>query len=346
MLTTMYFLSITLLLWERVAADKCVPFTQKGVSLQGHVIDTRIVDNKTHCEQICFDEKMTCTSINYKPAESLCELNSVSHMTHPDKYGPDADSFYAMVSPPILCNKNYCGNGKTCVVLDEVVTKQPAKRGGDSVEILGGRLTNSSAKELGETVEDKAGTGGGGGSFVYTSTGTLLLAAGGGGGVSNGLVGVDGQVSENGTASHGFKPIYSRGGGTNGNPGVCNTAGGNWHGGVGAGWNGAGCYRTSTVHGEAGGSRAEGWLGGRAGGMNSGYNGGPPPGAAGGFGGGGAEDNGASGGGGGYSGGGSGILYKQAGGGGGSFCGGSYCKGITGGNSDSNGYVRIIFLGL
>ena len=87
-------------------------------------------------------------------------------------------------------------------------------------------------------------------------------------------------------------------------------------GGGGAGWFGQGCTRLSSSHGERGGSRSQAWIGGRAGGMNSGNNEGPAPGAVGGFGGGGggSEDNGASGGGGGYSGGGSGNREKQAGG--------------------------------
>ena len=62
---------------------------------------------------------------------------------------------------------------------------------------------------------------------------------------------------------------------------------------MGAGWLGEGCARVGPEHGERGGSRTQNWVGGRAGGMNSGYNGGPPPGAVGGFGGGGggSEDN-------------------------------------------------------
>ena len=57
-------------------------------------------------------------------------------------------------------------------------------------------------------------------------------------------------------------------------------------------------------------------------------------------------DNGgsSSGGGGGYSGGGSGTHAEQAGGGGGSYCSGASCKGITGGNSDENGFVAVTFL--
>ena len=92
--------------------------------------------------------------------------------------------------------------------------------------------------------------------------------------------------------------------------------GGGGGGGCGAGWFGPGCLVSGSVHGERGGSRPEGWVGGRAGEKNSGYNGGPPPGAVGGFGGGegGAEDGGASGGGVGYSGGGSGVFSFQAGG--------------------------------
>ena len=117
-------------------------------------------------------------------------------------------------------------------------------------------------------------------------------------------------------------------------------------GGGGAGWFGQGCTRLSSSHGERGGSRAQVWIGGRAGDMNSGNNGGPAPGAVGGFGGGGggSEDNGASGGGGGYSGGGSGTHEKQAGGGGGSYCNGQDCSGLTGGNSNDNGLVQIIEL--
>jgi len=138
----------------------------------------------------------------------------------------------------------------------------------------------------------------------------------------------------------------SRRGGTGGQPGQCNKAGASYHGGVGAGWFSQGCARAGSPHGERGGSRDQGWVGGRAGGMNSGSNGGPPPGAVGGFGGGGggSEDNGASGGGGGYSGGGSGTHPNQAGGGGGSYCSGSSCSGSPGANSNDDGMVQIIEL--
>ena len=220
------------------------------------------------------------------------------------------------------------------------------QRGGDSVEVQGGQSTNLTAAQLGKSVEDNAGTGGGGGSFVYTTSNVLLLAAGGGGGASSGYNGVDGQAGTSGTSSVGSVPAYVRSGGTGGNPGQCNSVGADHHGGVGAGWLRQGCSWAGSEHGERGGSRAQGWVGGRAGRMNSGYNGGPPPGAVGGFGGGGggAEDNGASGGGGGYSGGGSGTHPNQAGGGGGSYCSGSNCSGMNGGNSNDSGLVKILQL--
>ena len=218
------------------------------------------------------------------------------------------------------------------------------QKGGDSVQVQGGNSTNLTAAQLGLSVEDNAGTGGGGGSFVYTTSHVLLLAAGGGGGASNGYNGVDGQACSHGTSSVGKFQASPRGGGVGGQPGLCNSGGLN-SGGVGAGWFGPGCLVSGSVHGERGGSRPEGWVGGRAGEKNSGYNGGPPPGAVGGFGGGGggAEDGGASGGGGGYSGEGSGVFSFQAGGGGGSFCGGlnGSCSGVSGGNLNDNGLVQI-----
>ena len=217
------------------------------------------------------------------------------------------------------------------------------QRGGDSVEVKGGQATTQTAAELGLSIEDNAGTGGGGGSFVYTCDNTLLVAAGGGGGASSGYNGVDGQAGTNGTSSVGTSSDRSRAGGTAGQPGVCNSAGASYHGGVGAGWLGQGCSRKGIQHGERGGSRGQCWVGGQAGKMNSGNNGGPCPGAVGGFGGGGggSEDNGASGGGGGYSGGGSGTHKQQAGGGGGSYCGGEGCSGVTGGNNSDDGFIKI-----
>ena len=211
------------------------------------------------------------------------------------------------------------------------------------MEVKGGQSTTQTAAQLGLSVEDNAGTGGGGGSFVYTTSNVLLLAAGGGGGASGGYNGVDGQALTSGTSSVGKEPSQARKGGAGGQPGDCNTAGANYHGGVGAGWYAQGCTRQGKEHGERGGSRAQSWIGGQAGGMNSGNNGGPPPGAVGGFGGGGggAEDNGASGGGGGYSGGGSGTHPNQAGGGGGSYCSGASCSGVTGGNVNDDGLVQI-----
>lgn len=217
------------------------------------------------------------------------------------------------------------------------------KRGGNSVEIEGGMQTTKPATELGRSVEDNAGTGGGGGSFVYTTDNNLLIAAGGGGGASGGYHGIDGQAGTDGTSSRGRYSSYARNGGKRGSAGECNSADGNWHGGVGAGWLSTGCARAGRSHGQTGGSRLQGWVGGLAGEMNSGSNGGPAPGAVGGFGGGGggSEDNGASGGGGGYSGGGSGVSSKQAGGGGGSYCGGDSCLGVPGGNPFDNGLIVI-----
>ena len=258
--------------------------------------------------------------------------------THSTNYGYFPGTFYggrgARMQGTFTLNKG--------TVLNIVV----GQRGGDSVEVRGGQSTNLTAAQLGLSVEDNAGTGGGGGSFVYTTSNVLLLAAGGGGGASSGYHGVDGQACTSGTSSVGRFLSAVRSGGTGGNPGQCNSIGASWHGGVGAGWLGQGCSRNGSEHGERGGSRAQGWVGGRAGEMNSGYNGGPPPGAVGGFGGGGggSEDNGASGGGGGYSGGGSGTYPHQAGGGGGSYCSGSTCSGVTGGNSDDNGLVQIVQL--
>ncbi|KAJ7383089.1 hypothetical protein OS493_030976 [Desmophyllum pertusum] len=258
--------------------------------------------------------------------------------THSYNYGYNPGTYYG--------GKGALKEGTFRLTKGTVLNIVVGQRGGDSVEVKGGQSTTRTAAELGLSVEDNAGTGGGGGSFVYTTSNFLLLAAGGGGGASGGYNGVDGQAGTSGTSSVGNVTSYVRKGGTGGQPGECNTVGGNFHGGVGAGWSGQGCDRTGSHHGERGGSRAQGWIGGRAGTMNSGNNGGPPPGAVGGFGGGGggSEDNGASGGGGGYSGGGSGTHDDQAGGGGGSYCSGDSCSGVTGGNVKDVGLVQIVVL--
>ena len=255
--------------------------------------------------------------------------------THSTNYGSYPGTYYG--------GKGAYKEGTFTLNKGTVLNIVAGQRGGDSVEVNGGRSTTLTAAQLGLSVEDNAGTGGGGGSFVYTTSNVLLLAAGGGGGASNGYNGVDGQAGTSGSSSVGSVSSYVRSGGTGGSPGQCNSAGASYHGGVGAGWLGQGCSRAGASHGERGGSRAQGWVGGRAGQMNSGYNGGPSPGAVGGFGGGGggSEDMGASGGGGGYSGGGSGTHSNQAGGGGGSYCSGSNCSGVSGGNSNDNGFVKI-----
>ena len=220
-------------------------------------------------------------------------------------------------------------------------------RGGNSVEVQDGESTTQTASSLGKSIEDNAGTGGGGGSFVYTSSNVLLIAAGGGGGASAGWNGVDGSSLENGTDSVGKNEDKRGKGGSYGQPGQCCNSG-NYHGGTGAGWHGQGGARYSNNHGERGGSLLQNWIGGQAGVMNSGNNGGPAPGAVGGFGGGGggSEDNGASGAGGGYSGGGSGSYQNQAGGGGGSYCNVNLavpysCVGASGGNKNHYGFVQI-----
>ena len=258
--------------------------------------------------------------------------------THTYNYGSNPGTYYG--------GKGAVMSGTFRLTKGTVLKIVVGQRGGDSVEVKGGLSTTQTAAQLGLSVEDSAGTGGGGGSFVYTSANLLLIAAGGGGGGSGGYQGLDGQGGTSGASSVGKDSSKSRAGGSAGQPGVCNSDGGNYHGGVGAGWLAQGCARLGTEHGERGGSRGQGWVGGRAGGMNSGQNGGPPPGAVGGFGGGGggAEDNGASGGGGGYSGGGSGTYEQQAGGGGGSYCSGQGCRGVKGGNTADDGYVEITHL--
>lgn len=108
---------------------------------------------------------------------------------------------------------------------------------------------------------------------MYKINNSLLIEAGGGGGASGGYHGKDGQAGTDGTSSAGpFK--YSRKGGKQGNPGECNKNGGNYHGRVGAGWLDKGCARAGTSHGEGGGSRLQGWVGGLAGRMKSGNYGG------------------------------------------------------------------------
>ena len=258
--------------------------------------------------------------------------------THSTNYGNYPGTFYG--------GKGAFKEGIFTLYQGTMLNIVVGQRGGNSVEVKGGQSTSRTAAELGLSVEDNAGTGGGGGSFVYTSANALLLAAGGGGGASAGYNGVDGQAGSSGASSVGNKSSQVRRGGVGGNPGECNSVGASYHGGVGAGWLSQGCARADTSHGERGGSRAQGWVGGRAGGMNSGNNGGPPPGAVGGFGGGGggSEDNGASGGGGGYSGGGSGTHENQAGGGGGSYCSSTSCSGASGWNSKDDGFVQIIEL--
>ena len=255
--------------------------------------------------------------------------------THSYNYGYNPGTYYG--------GKGAYIQGKFRLTKETVLNIVVGQRGGNSVEVKGGRRTTQIAAQLGLSLEDNAGTGGGGGGFVYTTSNILLLAAGGGGGASGGYNGVDGQAGTSGTSSVGKDSSKARKGGIGGQPGECNTAGASHHGGVGAGWLAQGCDRAGSSHGERGGSRVQGWIGGQAGGMNSGSNGGPSPGAVGGFGGGGggAEDNGASGGGGGYSGGGSGTHSNQAGGGGGSYCGGDSCSGVTGGNVNDDGLVQI-----
>ena len=216
------------------------------------------------------------------------------------------------------------------------------QKGGDSVEVSTGESTQATAESLGKSVASDAGAGGGGGSFVYTTSNILYLAAGGGGGAATKVDGNDGARSTSSTSSTGESRQLGSGVNNGYSATCCYT--GNYHGGIGAGWYGkAQSTRQGTTHGEEGGSRNEGFVGGRAGDRNSGYNGGPPPGAAGGFGGGGggAQNSGGSGGGGGYSGGGSGKAAYHGGGAGSSYCSGNYCSGTKGGNRADHGFVYI-----
>uniref|UniRef100_A0A1I8G307 receptor protein-tyrosine kinase n=1 Tax=Macrostomum lignano TaxID=282301 RepID=A0A1I8G307_9PLAT len=191
-----------------------------------------------------------------------------------------------------------------------------------------------------------SGAGGGGGSFVYrTADQHLLMAAGGGGGCSCCKNGVSGKRDQNGADSNGNYILKSGLGGTNGGPGfnepnktkelLC-------HGGCGAGWLGRAVNpRRCSCDGERGGGLADGWAGGSAGESGTGDGGF----GGGGGGGGNATSPGAAGAGGGFSGGGAGVGRNQAGGGGGSFCNGSDCIGVTGGNSaGEHGWVTLRLL--
>ncbi|KAJ7383087.1 hypothetical protein OS493_030974 [Desmophyllum pertusum] len=188
--------------------------------------------------------------------------------THSYNYGDNPGTYYG--------GKGAFKEGTFRLSKGTVLNIVVGQRGGDSVEVKGGRSTTKTAAELGLSVEDNAGTGGGGGSFLYTTSNGLLLAAGGGGGASGGYNGVDGQAGTSGTSSVGKDSSQVRKGGTGGQPGECHSSGASFHGGVGAGWFAQGCDRKGPEHGERGGSRAQGWIGGQAGTMNSGNNGDPP----------------------------------------------------------------------
>uniref|UniRef100_A0A1I8H6T8 Protein kinase domain-containing protein n=1 Tax=Macrostomum lignano TaxID=282301 RepID=A0A1I8H6T8_9PLAT len=171
----------------------------------------------------------------------------------------------------------------------------------------GARLSIVVGQAGGPTTLGNAGAGGGGGSFVYmTGNGQLLLAAGGGGGASSWA-----------SAEHWLR----RQNGQPGNNG--NGSNPDFDGGCGAGWLGMAPRRTNAGHGDSGGDRSVGWIGGAAG---SGGGGGGDGGFGGG--GGGGRSVGAAGAGGGYSGGGAGTGAYHSGGGGGSVCG----DGVTGGS--------------
>jgi len=144
--------------------------------------------------------------------------------THSYNYGYNLGTYYG--------GKGAYIQGKFRLTKGTVLNIVVGQRGGNSVEVKGGRRTTQTAAQLGRSVEDNAGTGGGGGSFVYTTSNMLLLAAGGGGGASGGYNGVDGQAGTSGTSSVGKESSKARKGGTGGQPGECNTAGGNHHGHV------------------------------------------------------------------------------------------------------------------
>ncbi|XP_020628507.1 glycine-rich cell wall structural protein 1.8-like [Orbicella faveolata] len=146
--------------------------------------------------------------------------------THSYNYGYNPGTYYG--------GKGAYIEGKLRLTKGTVLNIVVGQRGGNSVEVKGGQSTTQTAAQLGLSVEENAGTGGGGGSFVYTSNSVLLLAAGGGGGASSEYNGVDGQAGTSGTSSVGKESLKVRKGGTGGQPGECNTAGGNYHGGVGA----------------------------------------------------------------------------------------------------------------
>ena len=181
--------------------------------------------------------------------------------THSSDYGDSRGTYYG--------GKGAFKEGVFALTQGGALNIVVGQRGGDSVEAKGGQSTNKTAAELGSSVEDNAGTGGGEGSFVYTSNNVLLLAAAGGGGASNGYNGVDGQTGTNGAKSKGKSSSESRSGGSGGQPGQCNNAVASYHGGAGAGWLSQGCSKAGVEHGERGGSRAQGWVGGKAGNMNS-----------------------------------------------------------------------------
>lgn len=193
------------------------------------------------------------------------------------------------------------------------------------------------------------GGGGGGGSFVIYSNGQPIICAGGGGGSSPGYPvggpGINGTSSPAGT----FDGAAQGTGGVNGNGGSVVNAGSQGKGGGGTGIfsNGATCgsqpFAPIAYNGQGGLPYATGFLGGAAGGVGFGFQGGIGGFGGGGGGGGSPDSRSCSGGGGGYSGGAGGTVTSATDGGGG---GGSYSVSpmTSVGTCSSNGYVRIVKL--
>ena len=82
--------------------------------------------------------------------------------THSYNYGYNPGTYYG--------GKGAYIEGKFRLTKGTVLNIVVGQRGGNSVEVKGGRSTTQTAAELGLSVEDNAGTGGGGGSFVYTTS--------------------------------------------------------------------------------------------------------------------------------------------------------------------------------
>ncbi|EDO32677.1 predicted protein [Nematostella vectensis] len=106
-------LPIILLSWQLSTAQQCSNFIIDHHALRNHVIQTLSVSNEDEYFTECEDSSQ-CVTINL--VNLRCDLNSASHLSHPEDFLPDTNARYAVVKPLTICSNTFCSENYACAM--------------------------------------------------------------------------------------------------------------------------------------------------------------------------------------------------------------------------------------